>query len=184
MIKVKLMKFMAVFTMLASLFGCGKGDPHILDGPGMVYVDSDYRTEYANCLPFDTLEGLPNIAVAYLGNGAEGEANLKIYTEKIFKNLDEDKISNIKTYQYEGNDWFLVIPRYISKTDLKKGDEIITCAAQTGEAFAVRCNQDITVNIFETVDINYNLSYDENGKLKNTNEHIWDITEIDEILNN
>jgi hypothetical protein len=51
------MKIMAILAILASLFGCGKNDPYILDGPGMEYVDSEYRTEYANCLPFEDIQG-------------------------------------------------------------------------------------------------------------------------------
>ena len=49
---------MAILAILASLFGCGKNtpfEPQILDGPGMEYVDSEYRNDYANCLPFDDI---------------------------------------------------------------------------------------------------------------------------------
>ena len=176
------MKFMALLAILASVSGCGKIDPYILDGPGMVYVDSEYRTEYANCLPFGDISGPPYLAIAYLGNGDEGKANKDKYAEKIFESLDKEKISQIKTYEYEGNDWFLVIPKYRSVADLKKGDETISQPASMGEAFVVKCSQDIAVNTFENVDISFLLSADESGKLKDTDENIWDITNIDEIL--
>ena len=60
---------MAILAILASLFGFGKHDPYILDGPGMVYVDSEYRHEYANCLPVGDWRGEPYLAIAYLVNG-------------------------------------------------------------------------------------------------------------------
>jgi len=173
---------MAIFAILAALFGCGNNDPQILDGPGMVYVDSDYRTDYANCLPFDDVEGLPYMALAYLGSGTDGESNRDVYIAKIFDSLGEDIINQIKTYEYDGDDWFLVIPRYRSITDLIKGDEEALRVAQNGEAFVVRCNQDVVVNIFEVTDMYFKLSVDENGKLKDADENMWDITNIDEVI--
>ena len=173
---------MAILAMLASLFGYGKHDPYILDGPGMVYVDSEYRNEYANCLPFENVQGSPYLAIAYLGKGEDGKANKDVYINKIFESLDDEKISQIKTFEFEGDDWFLVIPKYRNLVSLKKGDEELTQAAYTGEAFALRCGQDVTVNIFETKEINYLLSASETGELQGTDENVWDITNIDEIL--
>lgn len=173
---------MAILAIFASLLGCGKNDPHILDGPGMVYVDSDYRTEYANCLPFENVQGSPYLAIAYLGKGEYGKANKESYINKIFANLDEEKIRNIPTYEYEGEDWFLVIPRYKSLTELKDGEEKVQLAAQAGEAFVVCCNQDVTVNLFEATKIEYKLSADANGQLQDTGEAVWDITNIEQIL--
>ena len=74
MIKVRLMKAIAIFTVIAGLFGCrSPGEkPFMLDGPGMVYVDSEHRTEYANTLPFDKIDDYPYWAVAYLGEGENG----------------------------------------------------------------------------------------------------------------
>ena len=69
---------------------------------------------------------------------------------KIFESLDNEKISQIKTFEFEGDDWFLVIPKYRNLVSLKKGDEELTQAAYTGESFALRCCQDVIVNIFET----------------------------------
>ena len=173
---------MAILAILASLFGCGKNDPIILDGPGMEYVDSEYRTEYANCLPFEDIQGSPYLAIAYLGKGEDGKANKDVYINKIFESLDSEKISQIKTFEFEGDDWFLVIPKYRNLVSLKKGDEELTQAAYTGEAFALRCAQNVIVNIFETKEINYLLSASETGELGDTDENVWDITNIDEIL--
>ncbi len=174
---------MAILAMLASLFGCGKHDPYILDGPGMVYVDSEYRNEYANCLPFDDIQGAPYFAVAYLGKGDAGEKNKDNFITTVFGSLGEEKINRITTHKFEGDDWYIVVPRYYSRIDLKKGDESIRATTYDGEAFVVRCNSDITVNVFEVTDMYYTLCIDENGNLKNTDENVWDITQIENIMN-
>ena len=105
MIYVRVIKIMAFLAMLASFFGCGKNDPYILDGPGMVYVDSDYRNDYANCLPFEDIQGSPYLAIAYLGKADVGKANKDIYINKIFASLGVEEISQIKTFEFEGDDW-------------------------------------------------------------------------------
>ena len=89
---VKMVKLIAIFTALANLFGCTAKKLHMLDGPGMVYVDSEHRTEYANTLPFDELEGYPYCAVVFLGKGEIGEANRKKYIDKFIKNLPPKSI--------------------------------------------------------------------------------------------
>ena len=166
-----MMTIMAFLTALASLFGCGKNDPVILDGPGMVYVDSEYRNEYANCLPFADWRGEPYLAVAYLGNGDTGKANKDVYVNKIFEGLDEEKISRVKTYEYEGNDWFLVIPKYYDTVIIKKGDE--EAYTEDGVPFIVRCNSDVLINVFNVTDMNFLLAVDEEGKLMGTEHDIW-----------
>ncbi len=177
-------KIISLITILVSICGCDGNDPHILDGPGMEYVDSEYRTCYANCLPFEDIHGSPYLAIAYLGKGNDGKVNKDIYINRIFESLDDEKISQIKTLEFEGNDWFLVIPKYRSLISIKKDNAELTQATHTGKAFALRCGQDVNVNIFETKEINYLLSITENGELRGTDENVWDITNIDEILNN
>ena len=122
------------------------------------------------------------MAIAYLGKGEDGKANKDVYINKIFDSLDDEKISQIKTFEYEGEDWFLVIPKYRNFVSLIKDDAELAQAAHTGEAFALRCSQDVIVNIFETKEINYLLSVTETGELQGTDENVWDITNIDEIL--
>lgn len=171
---------MAILAILASFFGCGKQDPYILDGPGMVYVDSEYRNEYANCLPFENRQGEPYLAIAYLGKGDAGKANKDVYINKIFEGLDEEKISQVKTYEYEGDDWFLVIPKYYELVAIiKDGEETRT---EYGVPFVVKCNQDITVNVFEVMDMFYTPEVDDDGKLIGTDGSVWDITNLDEFL--
>ena len=85
------MKAIAIFAVIAGLFGCrAPGEkPFILDGPGMVYVDSEHRTEYANTLPFDEIEDYPYWAVAYLGEGETGKNTANEYIEKCISNYKE-----------------------------------------------------------------------------------------------
>lgn len=162
---------MAIFAIIASLFGCKLPEPQILDGPGMEYVDSEYRNDYANCLPFSEWRGSPYLAIAYLGNGDEGMANKDAYVNKIFESLDEEKISQVKTYEYEGDNWFLVIPKYYDTVIIKKGDE--ETYTEYGIPFVVRCNSEVVVNIFNVVDMYFTLDIDESGKLKGTEHDIW-----------
>jgi len=181
MIKVMMMKIMAILAILASLFGCGNPEPQILDGPGMEYVDSDYRSVYANCLPFDDGRGFPYFAIAYLGNGDEGKENRQEYINRIFGELDKVALEKIQHYDFDGDKWYLIIPRYEDDAIIRyEGEEII--ATHTGEAFTVKCNDDVTVNTFNVTDIDYLIQSDAYGVLKNTNENIWDITNIDDVL--
>ncbi len=172
MIKVRMIKIMAILAILASLFGCTKPEPQILDGPGMVYVDSEYRNEYANCLPFDDIHGAPYFAVAYLGKGETGRTNKDIYTSSLFESLGEDKIKSIPCFEFDGEDWFLVIPRYKDEVTLiKDGEEAIKNIYET--ALIVKCNSDIVIEAFNVSDKKYTLAVDEKGNLKDTEQNIW-----------
>lgn len=182
---------MAIFALFATLFGCGKNDPHILDGPGMVYVDSDYRNDYSNCLPFDDIQGAPYFAVAYLGNGETGRINKDIYINSLFESLGEDKIKSIPCFEFDGDDWFLVIPRYKDEVTLIKDEqEVYSNIYET--ALIVKCNSDIVVETFNVSDKKYNLAVDDEGNLKDTKQNIlksedaiwddehfvWDVTHL------
>ena len=98
------MKVIAIFTVIAGIFGCrAPGEkPFMLDGPGMVYVDSEHRTEYANTLPFDEIDDYPYWAVAYLGEGENGKNTAKEYIEKLFSKLSEEQRKAVKHYDYGG----------------------------------------------------------------------------------
>lgn len=180
MIKVRMIKFMALLAILASLFGCIKPEPQILDGPGMEYVDRDYRTEYANCLPFEDMRGEPYFAIAYLGKGDEGKENRQVYIDKVFASLENSTKDGIKHYDYEGDCWYLIIPKYKNTAYIKYADEEVI-ASYTGEAFTVKCNNDVIVNTFDVSDIDYALGVDD-GVLENTDENIWDVTNLEQIL--
>ena len=60
-----IIKTTAIFTIIVLLVGCASKKPQVLDGPKMVYKDSDYRTIYANVLDFDKYDGQPYFAVAF-----------------------------------------------------------------------------------------------------------------------
>ena len=182
---------MAILAILASLFGCTKPEPQILDGPGMEYVDSEYRNDYANCLPFDGLQGAPYFAVAYLGNGETGQTNKDICTSTLFESLGEEKIKSIPCFEFDGEDWFLVVPRYKDEVTLiKDGKEIEQNIFET--ALIVKCNSDIAVEAFNVSNKKYTLAIDETGNLKDTEQNIrkpedgtwddehfvWDITHL------
>ena len=177
---VKMMKLIALFTVLANLFGCKMPDLHMLDGPGMVYVDSEHRTEYANTLPFDELEGYPYCAVVFLGKGEIGEANRKKYIDKLFSNLSEESLSKIKHFDFEGDEWYLIIPRYRDEYDIvplyeEAKDEYV----MHGEAFTVKCKDNIKITYSSYGGHEFFPQTNDGGKLICT-EEMWDITEYDE----
>lgn len=174
---MKIMKLIAIITAVLNLFGCRAPVPEMLDGPGMVYVDSNCRTDYANQLPFDEVEGLPYWAVAYLGEGEVGEENRAYYIEKLFSSLPEEKIEKIKSFEFEGDEWYLVIPRY------GDGGEIISLdgdenseATVYEEPFFVRCRDNVRITYFSYESREFIPKTDENGRLADSPD-VWDITE-------
>lgn len=171
------MKLVALLSILANLFGCTSLKPQILDGPGMVYVDSEHRTEYANTLPFDEIEGYPYWAVVFLGKGNEGEANREYYIEKLFSALPKESLDKIKHYDFEGDEWYLVIPRYGDRNDIISlyGDEKEK-HINYGEAFTVKCGRNIKIVYYNNDGYEFYPQIDENGRLICT-ENVWDITE-------
>ena len=182
MIKVRLMKAIAIFTVIAGLFGCrAPGEnPFILDGPGMVYVDSEHRTEYANTLPFDEIEDYPYWAVAYLGEGETGKNTANEYIEKLFSKLSEEKCRAISHYDYGGEKWYLVIPRYGDENELiQKGDKKILQKADDVTQFIINCGGDVEIYIVIRGGHKITLDTDENDRLICTPD-IWDITDYKE----
>ena len=182
MIKVRLMKVIAIFTVIAGLFGCrAPGEtPFILDGPGMVYVDSEHRTEYANTLPFDEIDDYPYWAVAYLGEGENGKNTAKEYIEKLFSKLSEGKRRAISHYDYGGEKWYLVIPRYGDENELiQNGDKKNSQKADDGTPYIINCGGDVEIYIVIRSGHKITLDTDENGRLICTPD-IWDITEYKE----
>lgn len=171
------MKFVSILAILAGLFGCKAPEPQILDGPGTVYIDSEHRTEYANVLPFDELESRPYWAVAYLGSGEIGEENREKYIGKLFSDLPEESRAKIKHYDFGGDSWYLVIPRYPDENDIiQNGDEDNAVCIQSGEAFTVQCGTDVKICMYTHGGHEFTPQIDENGKLICT-EDVWDITE-------
>ncbi|MDO5311357.1 MAG: hypothetical protein Q4E94_05570, partial [Clostridia bacterium] len=99
-----------------------------------------------NTLPFDEIEGYPYWAVVFLGKGNEGEANREYYIEKLFSALPKESLDKIKHYDFEGDEWYLVIPRYGDRNDIISlyGDEKEKYI-NYGEAFTVKCGRNIKI---------------------------------------
>lgn len=177
---VNIMKLIAIFTVLANLFGCKMPEHHMLDGPGMEYVDSEYRTEYANTLPFDEIEEYPYCAVAYLGKGEEGKANRDVYIEKQFSSLTEEAVEKIVHFDFEGDEWYLIIPRWPVSNDILRKDTEEKLAENDGDAFTVACSNNITIRSLAQGNwYEYTPQIDENNRLICT-DTVWDITEYGE----
>ena len=145
---------MAIMGILASLFGC-KAKPQILDGPGMAYHDADYRTEYANVLDFDNYEGQPYFAAAFLGYGDRMEFR-NDYVKGIFESLGGEAIDKIRHFDFEGDEWYLIVPRYRDDVEITNLDTNEMQTVYQGEAFTVKCNlSDLHPNIEITTEQNF-----------------------------
>lgn len=176
-----IVKPIAVIALIASLFGCSSPKPQVLDKTGMVYQDSDYRSIYANVFDFDSLETQPMFAVAFLGYGDRMEAR-HTYVEGIFGNLGDSAVEQVGHIDYEGDEWYLIVPRYkedVIITNLETG-EIHTI--YNGEAFTVKCNvSDLHSNIEISTEQNlsghkFSPQIGGDGKLIE-NPDVWDITD-------
>ncbi len=129
--------------------------PQILDGPGMMYRDEDYRTEYANVFDFDSYEENPSFAVAFLGYGDRMEFR-NTYVNGIFADLSKESLEQIEHFDFMGDEWYLVIPRYRESVDIIHTESGKTVTVYQGEAFTLRCNlSDLHSNI-EIVTVNRN----------------------------
>mgnify|MGYP006992075492 FL=1 len=178
---MKQFKLISIILLITSLFGCAFKKPQVLDGPGMEYNDREYRTEYANTLDFDSQDRNVKWAVAFLGYGEDGENNLIHYFNKLFSELPAESVNAINHYNFEGDEWYLVIPRYKGMNEIVSvTDEKISAYSYKGEAFTVKCNiSDIHSNIrIRLVDSGEEFSpqVDGTGQLVSA-EEVWDITE-------
>ena len=176
-----IMKIMAIITMITLLFWCVPEKPQALDGPDMVYKDSDYRSIYANVFDFDNYDGQPYFAVAFLGYGDRMDFR-HTYVEGIFESLGDFAIEQIGHIDYEGDEWYLIVPRYkedVNITDLHTG-EVHT--VYNGEAFTVKCNlSDLHPNIEISTEQNlsghiFSPQIGGDGRLV-ANPDVWDITD-------
>ena len=145
------MRILAIFLLVAviatALSGCLPQKPSVLDGPGMVYIDSDYRTEYANVFDFDSYDGQPVFAVAFLGYGDRMDFR-NTYIEGIFSDLENFTSEKIEHIDYEGDEWYLIVPRYKEDVDITNLDTGEVHTIYNGEAFTLKCNlSDLHPNI-------------------------------------
>lgn len=175
------MTYVAIITIIASLFGCSIKKPQVLDGPGMMYKDSDYRTDYANVFDFDSYDGQPYFAVAFLGYGDRIDYR-NTYVEDVFESLGNSAIEQVEHIDYEGDEWYLIVPRYKEDVDITNLDTGEVHTIYNGEAFTVKCDfSDLHSNI--EIGIEQNLSrytfspqIGGDGKLVQ-NSDVWDVTD-------
>ena len=176
-----IMKLTAIITTIASLFGCTPKKPQVLDGPGMEYKDSDYRTIYANVLDFDSYDGQPYFAVAFLGYDNRTDFR-HTYVEGIFESLSDFAVEQVEHIDYDGDEWYLIVPRYKEYVDVTNLETHEVHRIYQGEAFTVKCNlSDLHPNIeISTEDSGgghkFSPQIGGDGKLV-TNADVWDITD-------
>ena len=134
-------------VVLTAVAGCMPQKPQVPDKTGMVYTDSDYRSDYANVLDFDSYDGQPMFAVAFLGYGDRMDFR-HTYIKGVFGELGDYAIEQIGHIDYEGDEWYLVVPRYKENVDITNLETGEVHTIYNGEAFTVKCNlSDIHSNI-------------------------------------
>ena len=145
------------------------------------YKDFEYRTEYANLLDFDSLERNPYFAVAFIGYSSKKimERRIEVIAD-IFRTVDKKDIEKIEHFDFDGDEWYLIVPRYKEYVDVKSLDGSKMYTSYGGEPFTVKCNvSDLYPNIEIMTDIHGGHSFSPqmggNGRLIRT-EDIWDIT--------
>lgn len=165
-------------SAIAMLAGCTSKGPEMLDGPGMMYIDSDYRTVYANTLPFENERGGPYWAVVFLGIGEDGANNGEIYKKKLFSDLPKEDFDKINHFDLEGDEWYLVIPKYKNECEIKHLDtgELVG-ATYMGEAFTIKCKNNAEISVFEVQEFTFVPQVDQEGNLVLTDD-IWDVSDI------
>lgn len=185
------MKYYLILTAVLGILGCflllkiPKREPLMLDGPGSVYVDSEYRTDYANALPFEDIQGPPYAAVVYLGQGDDALENKSLYTNRIFSKLDNDRKDLLKHFDVGGNDWFLIIPKYRTELELCASNSSVSrkYTIYDGAAFTVCCDKSVDIYLSSYGGVHMEVAVDANGELIQTDDSLWDIKHIDKINN-
>lgn len=169
-------KIMSVFMLIASLFGCS--ERNVSDGDGMEYKDSEYRTEYANVLDFDSCDGTAFFAVAYLGTDEDGEQKKDAFVNSTFGELPKTVKEKMESFDFGGDKWFLIVPRYKDYVDITDTVTNNKHTVYNGEAFFLKCDSNVEISIDSHGGHSYIPDVDGNGKLV-LSEDIWDISEYD-----
>lgn len=179
--KIKtVMRIAVIAALVSSLFGCSS--KKMIDGDGMVYVDSEHRTVYANEIGvFEEADGEKYWAVCFLGYGDAGKENREKRINELFSSLSESQRGNIHHYDFEGDEWYLIVPRHKTMNDIiplyDNGSSVLVA---DGNAFTVKCNvSDIHPNIRIMQDsfggVEFSPCLDGKGNLSCT-EYVIDIT--------
>lgn len=186
-------KLSVALTLILSLSACAtpkkeektkaetKEEIHIDDGPNMAYCDADYRTDYANVFDFDSYEGKPYFAAAFLGYGDRMDFR-NTYVAGIFNELGDSAVEQVSHIDFEGDEWYLIVPRYGEDVEIKNLDTEEVYTVYGGKAFTVKCNlSDLHPNLEISTQQNYGAymfspQIGGDGKLI-TNADVHDITD-------
>lgn len=114
----------------------------------MEYKNIEIESEFAKLLPFNK-DKLQVWAVAYLGYGESGRNNKDAFIKKYFSALPQNLIDSVRVFEFEGDEWYIIIPRYknmiteLSEVAISDAGEIVT-ANEVGsfgtEPLVIRCN--------------------------------------------
>ena len=185
-----IIKLIAIITIIASLFGCSAtNEPEVVDKPQVtdetqtseVHKDSDDRSIYANVFDFDSYNGTPMFAVAFLGYGDRTDFR-NTYVEEIFNELGDFAIEQVGHIDCEGDEWYLIVPRYKEDVDITNLDTGDIQTIYNGEAFTIKCNlSDLHSNIEISTELKlgghkFSPQIGGDGKLVPTPD-VWDITD-------
>jgi len=103
------------------------------------------------------------------------------YVKNVFSNLDDELIENVKHFDFEGDEWYLVIPRYKEYNDIVSTVSDEKQTVYKGEAFTVRCNiSDLYSNVEIVADSHgghkFSPQLGGDGRLI-ASDDVWDITD-------
>ena len=157
----------------------------MLDGSGMVYVDSEKRTVYANALELDWEEsdGNPMFAVAYLGKTENAVEKMDAFIKEIFKSLTDIELDSVQHFDLGGEEWYLVVPGYNEYVDITNTETSETYTVYHGEAFTVNCHSGAEISTESHGGHKYTLCADGEGMLILSGD-VCDITDYQMMNNN
>ena len=127
-------------------------------------------------------------AVAFLGYGDRMDFR-HAYIEEIFKELGDHAIEQVGHIDYEGDEWYLIVPRYKEDVDITNLETGEIHTIYNGEAFTVKCNlSDLHSNIEISTEQNlsghkFSPQIGGDGRLVQ-NPDVWDITDYSAIEEN
>lgn len=138
-----ILRLIVAFTLIVGLLGCEAVEPQVDNAP-----DTEYRDiSYADVVDFASFEGQPYFAVAFLGYGDRMDFRNE-YVEGVFESLGEDAVDGIQHIAYEGDEWYLIVPRYKNPVYIKNLSNDEEYTIYQGKAFTVNCNlSDLHPNI-------------------------------------
>ena len=62
------------------------------------------------------------------------------YVKGVFESLSDEAVGKIQHFDFEGDEWYLIIPRYKDAVEITNSDTKEKHIIEQGEAFTVKCN--------------------------------------------